>query len=136
MKSVKVAVNLDKLGACASALCAVHCALTGVALGLLSAAGLGFLDNPITDAIFLLIAFTIGATAAWHGIKRHHQLAPSIVFCLSLLAVTIGHFAFRHQTLGSTLFSVLGGTGLVVFHLLNRAGRRDGHCSCGCETHK
>ena len=38
-------INLDKLGACASAICAVHCLLTGIALGLLSVAGLGFMGS-------------------------------------------------------------------------------------------
>lgn len=112
-------LNLDKLGACASAICAVHCMLTGVAIGLLSVAGLGFLDSFWTDFSFISVACVIGSWAAWHGKKKHHSWLPASVFVFSLGLVVIGHFVIPHHSAGSTWLSVGGGCGLVLFHWLN-----------------
>lgn len=133
MKVVRSRINWDKLGACASAVCAVHCMLTGFALGLLSVAGWGFLDSPLTDGLFITAAMILGTVAAIHGIRKHHSIAPSIVFILSLCCVVAGHFVVRHHTLASTIFNILGGTGLVGFHWLNLRLRKDGKCACGCD---
>ncbi|MBI3722145.1 MAG: MerC domain-containing protein, partial [Fimbriimonas ginsengisoli] len=64
-------LNLDKVGACASAVCAVHCLLTGLALGLLSVVGFGFLGSLTADIAFLGVALSVGLLAVFHGIRRH-----------------------------------------------------------------
>ena len=127
-------INLDKVGACASAVCAVHCLLTGVALGLLSVAGLGFLDSLWTDVAFLGTAFCVGSFAVYHGIKSHHSVVPAMIFAASMVSVVCGHFLVKHGTPTSTVLSVLGGCGFVAFHLLNLRLRREGKCACGCES--
>ena len=134
-------INLDKVGACASAVCAVHCLLTGVALGLLSVAGLGFFGNIWTDVAFMSVAVIVGSFAVLHGVKSHHSPIPGLVFVLGLLFIVLGHFVFRHShTVGasenpvthfaSTAFSVLGGCSLVGFHLLNMRFAKLGGCGC------
>lgn len=137
-------INFDKLGAWAGAICAVHCLLTGVALGLLSYAGIGFLGSVATDAIFLGVALIVGIVAVVHGMRKHHSYKPAMVFVLGLIFIVLGHFAFRHvhgvpptgwdlERVLSVAFSVAGGLCLVGFHVLNlRLAHR---CSCShCRT--
>jgi hypothetical protein len=117
-------VNPDRIGAWASGICAVHCVLTGLAIGLLSALGLGFMADPLTDALFLGAALLIGGFAVWHGIRKHGSYFPSIVFAIGMALVFIGHFVLGHSADGhesvvSSLLSAFGGLTLVAFHLLN-----------------
>ena len=132
-------VDVDKVGAYASAICAVHCLLTGVALGLLSFAGLGFLGSVWADIAFLSIAVLVATVAIVHGIRKHHSYKPAMLFVAGLVSVVLGHFVFRHAEAGesatgtqaiSTFFSVLGGLCFVGFHVLNLRLQH----KCGC-TH-
>jgi len=132
---------MDKVGAVASAVCAVHCLLTGVALGLLSVAGLGFVGSLWTDVVFLVLVLSVGATAIVHGIRKHHSAVPAAIFVTGLLMFLIGHFAFGHshteaatQTWGpvriaQVALSVLGGLCIVLFHVVNWKMQKN----CGCE---
>jgi len=54
-------LNLDRIGAIASTICAVHCLLTGVAFGLLSVFGLGFIGSPEAEAGFIAFAVGVGS---------------------------------------------------------------------------
>ena len=130
-------VNLDKVGAYASALCAVHCVLTGLALGLLSVAGLGFVGSPVTESIFFLVALGTGTAAMVHGIRKHGSAVPASVFAAGVACLLVSHFVFGHGTaeepasFGGPLFSVIGGFCLVTFHVLNLRLARAGQCGCG-----
>lgn len=129
---------LDKVGACASALCAVHCVLTGVALGLLSSLGFGFFGSFWVDAIFVLTAVVVGAVALRHGIKRHGSYVPALFYILGLVAVVIAHFEdfshgwpvheHHHHGVLPTVMSVIGGLSFVMFHVLNLRLRH--RCTC------
>jgi hypothetical protein len=129
-------VEVDRIGAYASAICAVHCLVTGVALGLLSFAGLGFLGSVAADVAFLSVAVLIATVAIVHGIRKHHSYKPALIFVAGLLSVILGHFVFRHDHPGgtegpaiwSTVFSVVGGLCFVLFHVVNLRLQR----ACGC----
>jgi hypothetical protein len=104
--------------------------LTGVALGLLSVAGFGFVGSLWADIAFIGFALLVGVTAVIHGYRKHHSLLPSIIFCSALLSIAVAFFAFKDNSAGHTIFSVMGGLGLVTFHVLNL---RFGHnCAGGC----
>jgi hypothetical protein len=122
--------SIDRVGAIASAICAVHCVITGLALGLLSYAGLGFMGSPVADAAFLGVAVSIASIAIYHGRKVHHSYLPAAVFTLGLVSVVIGHFILPHDgSKLSTVFSVAGGLCFVGFHLLNMKMA----ATCGCD---
>ena len=133
------AINLDKLGAYASAVCAVHCLITGVALGLLSVVGLGFLGSPSAELGFFLTTVTIGTIAMIHGRRKHHSVIPALVFVCGLGCLLVSHFGFGHghdvsdRSVGGTFLNVVGGVSLVLFHILNQ--RLQHQCGCGhCQT--
>jgi MerC mercury resistance protein len=131
---------LDRLGACASALCAVHCLLVGVALGLMSTLGLGFLANPSTDYTFIGIAIFFGVWAVIHGIRRHHSYLPASFFLFGIIALVGTHLdrmshrgEVHEHGVWQTVFSVLGGLSFVTFHLLNlRMQHLHEEGKCGC----
>jgi hypothetical protein len=138
---VNARVNLDKVGAVASAICAVHCLLTGLALGLLSVVGLGFIGSVVTELVFFLITVSVGITAVVHGRRKHHSVIPAWIFVSGLACLLVSHFVFGHGhggrdcNLGGTLFSVLGGLSLVVFHVVNQ--RLQHQCGCmHCHHHE
>jgi hypothetical protein len=122
--------SLDKVGAWASALCAVHCALTGVALGLLSVVGLGFLGSHVAEGVFISVAVVLGTVAIVHGLRKHGSIVPALIFVLGLGFITVSHFAFHHHGPMGTLFSVLGGLSLVAFHIVNLRM----HSGCACDS--
>lgn len=133
-------LGLDRIGAIASTVCAVHCLLTGVALGLLSYAGLGFMGSPLADMIFLGVAVAVAVVAIRHGIKKHHSYKPAMVFVAGLFCVVMGHFVIHHEhaanetdihlvDIVSTIFSVTGGICFVLFHVMNLRLQHQ----CGCK---
>ena len=126
--------RLDKIGACASAICAVHCVLTGAALGLLSVAGFSFLMEPWIEEIFLGSTALLGIWAMWHGWKRHGSWIPSLFFVFGLGLAVVKHFAIGHENApGWAIWISLGGAAsLVTFFVLNA---RLPHKSCGCFAH-
>lgn len=122
----------DRLGAGASTVCAVHCVLTGVALGLLSSLGFGFFANPALDYAFIGLAVLVGAIALWHGVKRHGSYVPALFYVAGLGFVLAAHFEdllhgsgveHRHGLVLS-LLSAAGGLCFVLFHVLNLRLRR------------
>lgn len=130
---------LEKLGVCASTLCAVHCVLTGLALGLLSVAGLGFVANPWVEFAFVGTALVTGVWAIQHGVRRHHSWLPSFVFVSGMGLIVGSHFVFESGTgssgLGHALgvaMAVTGGLLVGAFHLVNT---RMQHRGCTCPAH-
>ena len=112
-------LDLDKLGATASMLCAIHCLLIGIAFPLLVVLGLGFFGSFWTDAFFIGIALMMGALAARQGLRRHGRRYPLVVFAAAVVLVGIGHFVLGHESALGTVLSVAGGLGLVTFHVIN-----------------
>jgi len=118
-------VNLDKVGACASGICAVHCLLTGVALGVLSVLGLSWFGSVTTDIVFLTVTLSIASLAIFTGIRRHRSLIPASLFVLGVSAIVVSHFVLPHDHAASgeglltTVLSVSGGCLLVAFHFVN-----------------
>ncbi len=123
-------LNLDKIGAYASAICAVHCLLTGVALGLLSVVGLDFIGSTTSEVVFLSVAGVVGTTAVVHGIRKHGSFVPSLFFVGAIVCIVMSHFVFGHDHINpvGTVFAVAGGLAMVAFHLLNQ--RFHHHCDC------
>lgn len=119
---------LDRVGACASTICAVHCLLTGLALGLLSVGWLGFLANPILEGVFLGVAVLIGTFAVVHGVRRHGSYRPAVLFAIGLTAIVVAQLlhARYEMTLAHGLLSATGGVFLVLFHLMNQRMARHG----------
>jgi hypothetical protein len=75
--------RLDRAGVVASLVCALHCALTPMLIGLLPLAGLGLLADERTEWVFIAAAFVIGALSLLPSYaRRHRRPLPLVVFTL------------------------------------------------------
>jgi len=107
--------NVDQLGSVASFACAVHCALTGLALGVLSSAGLGFVGNPILEFLFIGSTVALGLWAVVRGYRLHHSWHPPVLFLCGIAMIFLAH-----KNEPGWVFSVLGGALLITFHWINQ----------------
>lgn len=103
------------MGSVASFACAVHCALSGVALGALSASGLGFIGHPILEVLFIGSAVALGIWAAVRGYRVHHVWKPIGLFIAGMLSIILAHLSEP-----GWIFSVIGGSFLIAFHWVNQ----------------
>jgi MerC mercury resistance protein len=111
--------NVDQLGSVASFACAVHCALTGLALGVLSSAGLGFIGNHSLEVFFIGSTIALGIWAVINGFRVHHQWHPALLFGCGLTMIYLAHAIEP-----GWIFSVLGGAFLITFHWVNQKKMR------------
>lgn len=98
--------RVDRFGAVASSLCAVHCAVSGLLPAALGALGLGFLLGHEAEWVFTLIAVLFAGGALVLGWRRHRSrlvaglLALGIVGLLASrgLEMSGGHHEPHHST--------------------------------------
>ena len=125
MRVKSLSFDPDKYGTIASTICAIHCAITGVAVSVLSIIGFAYLQSPILEWGFLGFALVFGSWAAVRGFSIHKSWTPVIVFGLGFLLLAGSHIVDpKNGSAGSSgyaeLFSVLGGICLISFHYINR----------------
>lgn len=143
-------MDLDRVGAVASFVCAVHCAAIPILLGLGAAGAVSWFDHPGVEWALVGLAAVVGSFSAWRGYRVHRNLPVAIVLAgaaLALLAVTAithdGHGAHDghdhgHDHSGGAhtgslkwVFPVLG-LAIAVAHVVNR---RLVHASEPCTDH-
>ena len=148
----RVAVVADRVGAFVGFLCAIHCALVPLMLGVLPALGLGFLAGLELELTLLAVAGVVAVVAIVHAVRRGHpgSIIAGLVVGFALLVAGVlvedqprahsapgpdANVAHAHShahgehSLFSTLLSVAGGLILGVSHVRNRRGHR-----AACET--
>jgi hypothetical protein len=111
---------IDRFGAFASFLCAVHCALLPVVFGVLPAFGLAFLADHALERAFVAFAIVLATTSLLFGLRRHGSwrafwfLVPGIALLVIGLFVGLDHADTLHAVLVS-----IGGTLVALSHLVN-----------------
>jgi hypothetical protein len=126
-----VADIADRVGATASFLCALHCALLPLVFALLPAIGLGFLADHGFERWFIAFATTLALTMLVRGYLRHRVPLALGLLLPSLVLLWLGGFVFDFETsaaLHATLVA-LGGSGVAAAHLVNL---RLGHAYDAC----
>ncbi|MCE9635985.1 MAG: MerC domain-containing protein [Planctomycetes bacterium] len=132
---MKPPFDLDRAGAVASTLCAIHCAAIPILLGFGAAGAVSWLDHEPVEWGFVGIAAVIGTVSAWRGYRVHGNKPVAIVLAtaaLSLLALTwTSHASHGHTGSLSWLFPLIGVV-IAVSHVVNR--RLCNSCR-SCEAH-
>ena len=138
---------LDKLGVFASTVCAVHCILSGFFMGLLSVLGATGFASSRVELGFLFSALILGLWAAISGFRKHHSWLPGSLFSFgmgmilwrtividqhSLACMFEAHHHIHNPTPLSVSASVIGGTALVMFHIINIKLIHAKTCTHGC----
>ncbi|WEN13409.1 MerC domain-containing protein [Rhodanobacter sp. AS-Z3] len=119
----------DRVGAIASFLCAIHCALLPFVLALLPLVGLEFLADHRFERIFVLCACGLAGLVLYRGYLRHRRALPLrlAVPGLSLLLLGIIFIDVGTPILHSVLVTT-GGLLLAAAHFTNlRLDRHDDH---------
>ena len=110
----------DRVGATASFLCAVHCALLPLVIAALPALGLSFLANHRFEHGFIAFASVLALTTLLVGFRRHRRfrafwfLVPGILLLAAGILVDFDQSATAHAVLVSC-----GGTLVAASHLTN-----------------
>lgn len=119
----------DRVGATASFLCAVHCALLPFVVALLPLLGLGFLADHRIERAFVLFAASLAAVSLGIGYRDHRRrlpfvlMVPGVVLMLAGIAVDMDSALVLHSVLVTC-----GGSLLATAHVINlRACHRYAH---------
>lgn len=128
----RIATTVDRVGATASLLCAVHCALLPFVLALLPLVGLGFLAGHTFERIFVACAAALASASILTAYRRHRRphalflMAPGVVLLLCGVAVDIDVHLALH-----TVAVVCGGVLVASAHLVNLVlAHRHHHAVC------
>ncbi len=120
-----IAVAADRVGATASFLCAVHCALLPFVIALLPLIGLGFLADHRFERIFVACAAALASVTivtAWRRHRKLHALfllIPGIALLLAGIVIDIEHQEWLHTAMvvcGGVLVASAHVTNLVLSH--------------------
>lgn len=145
--AVSKSAILDKIGVFASTACAIHCILSGFAMGLLSVLGATGFASGRVEFGFLVTAATFGLWAAISGFKKHGSWLPPFLFTFGMFMIlwrTIvidnhnlecllgAHQHLHTPSVLSVAASIIGGSALVIFHIKNMKLAHD--CSCKLHT--
>jgi len=122
--------TIDKAGAAASLICAVHCVTLPLLFAVIPAVGLTWLDNVWFDRAFLAAAVLFAVLAHPRGYARHRRCIPAALalvgIIMVILAISLWETVAAHHYLVA-----LGGVTVASSHWLNRHFL---HHAC-CEGH-
>src|SRR5690348_17958441 len=111
---------VDRVGATASLLCAVHCALLPFVLALLPLIGLEFLAGHTFERIFVVCAATLASASILFAYRRHRRphalflMVPGIALLLFGIAIDLDAHVLVH-----TASVVTGGVLVASAHVTN-----------------
>lgn len=128
----RFATLVDRVGATASMLCAVHCALLPFVLALLPLIGLEFLAGHIFERIFVACAAALASASILVAYRRHRRphalflMIPGIVLLVFGVAIDIDVHVAIH-----TASVVTGGVLVASAHVTNLLlAHRHQHATC------
>lgn len=119
-----IRTRLDRTGIILSGLCAVHCVLGVVLVGVLGLGG-EVLLSPEIHRIGLALALGVGIVSLGFGVLRHGSIGPLLTGGLGLAlmaaAIAVGH------GLPEAVLTVIGVTLVALAHLANMRRHRSAH---------
>ncbi|MBL0940047.1 MAG: MerC domain-containing protein [Gemmatimonadaceae bacterium] len=80
---------LDRIGIATSTLCALHCAVSALFMGVLSALGVAGFAAPIVEQVFLGLAVLLGVFSLGSALRRHRSYAPLLWFSAGMLVLLV-----------------------------------------------
>lgn len=118
----------DRVGATASFLCAVHCALLPFVLALLPFVGLGFLADHRFERGFVLFACVLAAIALGRGYRRHRARRPLLLAAAGIALLLLGvTFIDGAELAVHSVLVTCGGLLLAAAHFVNLRNDRGAH---------
>lgn len=110
----------DRVGATASFLCAIHCALLPFVLALLPFLGLEFLADPRFERGFVTFAAALALFALVNGYRRHKGPLPLLLALPGLVLLLVGiTYAEGYSIIVHSVLVTCGGLLLASAHFVN-----------------
>lgn len=113
-----VGEKLDKAGAAASFLCAIHCAIMPFVITALPLLGLGFLASEPVEWGLLAASGVLGTLSLCVGFREHRRRRVFGLLGIALALLVAGRMMHHHDF--SWVIMVLGGLTMMGAHLVNR----------------
>jgi hypothetical protein len=112
--------HLDRAGATASFICAVHCALMPLVITLLPLVGLGWLADERIEWALVIAAGIMGVSSLCLGYRVHRNRRAFAALSVALVLLASGRIAEHHKMgwIGVAMV-VCGGLTMVIAHALN-----------------
>lgn len=115
-------LRLDTIGAMASLLCAVHCALMPLIVSFLPLIGLGFLSDSRIEWLLLLAALALGLKSLWPTYRYwHYKPQPLWLLACGAIVLFSTRLFLPHGSPREAPLTVIGALFLVSAHLYNRS---------------
>lgn len=112
---------LDRVGATASLMCALHCAIMPLVITLLPLIGLQFLAQEWVEWLLVASAAIIGVTSLCFGFKKHQSWQALHLLGVGLTMIVLGRVWERHSNAHWAVpVLVLGGCTVAGSHVLNQ----------------
>jgi hypothetical protein len=112
---------LDRAGATASWLCAVHCLATPSVVSFLPLLGISFLANEGVEYFFIGFSIIVAALSLLPAyLNRHGKIRAILLFASGLNFVIFADILFEDDLIGKIIFLFIGATCITAAHLLNR----------------
>ena len=112
--------TLDRAGMIVSVLCAIHCAITPILLGLLPLSGfVGILASSKYEGTFLTAAVVLGIGSLAWGFRIHRLVAPSLLLVAGIVLIFVGHRVLGHGHRLEVFVVVAGALAMAAAHGVN-----------------
>ena len=112
--------RLDRAGATASFLCAIHCALMPLVITMLPLLGLSFLVSEPVEWTLLAASAALGSSSLCLGFRQHRERRVFMVLGVALSFLLAGRlFHEHHFGIWGPVLMVLGGLTMMSAHLIN-----------------
>ena len=112
---------LDKTGAAASWICAIHCLAMPFAVSFLPVFGIGFLADEKGEYIFLALSAILASVSLLPAFfKLHRKISILFLFVAGFFAVVAADALFAGNIAGKIIFVVFGAGLMTAAHLFNR----------------
>ena len=127
---------VDYAGAGVGLLCAVHCALTPLALSLAPIAGVGVLWREEGEGALMIALAALAVLSAVAAVLRSRHWGVALTFITSLTLMYVSHEALEANQAPALLFglsapliaSIAGGLGVMSAHLWSLKLQRERAC--------
>lgn len=112
---------LDKTGAAASWLCAVHCLAMPFVVSFLPFLGLGFLADEKGEYAFLVLSAVLSSVSLLPAFfKLHRKISILLLFVVGIFTVAAADTLFEEHLAGKIIFVAFGAGLMTAAHLFNR----------------
>lgn len=110
--------TLDRVGAGLSLICALHCLISPLVIGVASVVGAGMLFSAAVEGVLGVSALFLAGVSFLFGIRRHRRWQLLALLGAALVPMLAGRLVYHGPV--ETAFVVLGSLFLVAGHLWNR----------------